>query len=1033
MKGKARTILVLLAVLLMAAGGFAAETGKIVGRVQSADTGDPLIGANVTIQGTHLGASTDLEGFYYILNVPPGTYVVKISILGYKEAVFKNVKVSSDRTTTLDARMQEAVMEAAEEVVLVVRRPMIRRDATDSRTTRTADEMDMMPVENIQDVVRLTAGTVGGNFRGGRATEVNYLIDGASFVDPMNGTYEGFIPQIAVEEVNVITGGQSAEYGNMLSGVVSQVTKEGGDHYRGSILFRTNDMASTPIGERDQLKDMQASVSGPLPFISGLGDLRLFLAGQYFSTRGRFVHDDSTLTSGFGKLTYSITPRHKLTVSGTLSNSYFTMYSHLWSRTTVEDRLDQYSPYLPDGTLDPANVFVDANGNPWFGNGQVDTEDLNHNGVIDPGEDLDGDGTVDTEDLNHNFKLDEYSLLDHLPYYFQHTDQFAVKWNHTISSKTFYEISLSRYNTKMTYNTRERYNEDANGNGMLDLEPRYGTLEEIPDEILEQYRDYLKADNPDDPSYYWFDFNGNGAQEWEDLNGNEIWDWQVYGSGHDLFIDENDNGIVDASENAPGSQWASWGDGPWNSQIRWEDLVFNSNTRDNDDFYLYGDGKTYNRARWNKDYKIIWTGRASITSQVHQYHQINSGIELKFMEIFDHDVDMASGGNVYGQNFKAFPRLYGVWAEDKMEFEGMVLNAGLRLDVFDINWDDYPADITDPVVDPSIGGQVKNPVSIKPKTYWGPRLGVAFPITERDLLSFSYSRNFQVPILRYAYTNVNWDFSGAFPIVGNPNLEPERTTAYEMTLRHQFTTDMAVVGTGFYKDISGLTDTRQVFYDARNWYGLYINLDYGNVRGFEVSLEKRFSHFYSGTVSYTYSVAKGKASNARQNYINAWANNVIKTTENYLDWDQRHTVYANLQFMIPRGTNLFGTKSLDGVMLSLIGRYGSGLPFSSPSRDKDPPINDQRLPYTMSFDGRLQKRTWFSDNMALVAYLQVYNIFNQVNIDQRFFQANADTDWYMNQDSDGDGVPDKDVDGKHNDPRYWQRERVFQVGLKLEF
>ncbi len=1006
-----------LILLLAASSASALQTGKIVGQVVDAESKEPLIGANVVVLGTKRGASTDLEGYYFILNMPPGEYTVEASVIGYQNVQFTDVRVSEGRTSTVDFELPPTAI-TGEVVTYVATKPLIQPDMTDSRTSRTSEDIQAMPVENMRDVIRLTPGAVGGNFRGGRDTEVNYLIDGSSFIDPMTGDYEGYVPQVAFEEVNVITGGLSAEYGNALSGVVSQVTKEGKNRLSGQVLYRTNDASDTFFGERDMLKDVQASLSGPVPLIpDNLGDMYFFGAMQYYDTQGRIQHDDSTLTSVFGKLTYKPTDKSKLTLSGTVSNANYTSNPWitdrwLWSRTDYEDRLDQYRPsYNDDGSITDGYVYYDEAGDPWYGNGQLDNEDTNGNFMLDEGEDLDGDGFLDTEDLNHDRSLDAYNMYEHLPYYTAHTNQFSAKWNQAVSSRTFWEVSVSRYETKMHYNTREKYNEDANGNGQLDLEEQFSSIDEIPQELLDAHRNVLSSN--EDGSLYWFDYNGNGIPEYEDLNGNEEWDWEVYGPDTDLFRDENDNGYVDASEQGPQEDW-----------LLFREINFNSNTRDNNDFYIYGDGKTYNRARWNNDEKSIWSLNGSMTSQVHRYHQLKGGAEVKLFDIFDHDIDMASGGNVYGQNFSAEPRQYGLWVEDKMEFEGMVVNAGMRLDVFDINWDDYPADITDPVVDPVSGGEVKDPVSIDPQTYWSPRLGIAFPVTERDLLSFNYNRNFQIPILRFAFTNVNWDFSGAFPIVGNPGLEPERTTSYELTLRHQFSEDLVLVSTGFYKDISGLTDTRQVFYDARNWYGLYINQDYGNVRGFELSLEKRFSNFYSGNLSYTYSVAKGKSSSARQNYENAWADNLIRTTETYLNWDQRHTIYGNVQFMIPRDTKLFGTSALDEVMLSVIGRYGSGLPYSSPARSKDPPVNDERLPSTMSFDTRVQKRFSFGETMAVYAYLQVYNVFNQENIDQRYFQQFADIQWYEQFD---------DVDGKHDDPRFYKRGRYYQVGLGFEF
>jgi outer membrane receptor protein involved in Fe transport len=1005
----ARSVCCALAILLLLvsfSGVANAAPGKIVGTVTGLESSNALIGVNIIVDGTRHGAATDLDGRYLILNVPPGDYEIKATIIGYSPVTIKAVRVTEGRTTTINIEMTPEAL-IGEEIIFIAEKPLIQPDMVDSRTTRTSDEILAMPVDNMRDVVRLTPGAVGGNFRGGREEEVLYLVDGASFVDPMTGDYEGYIPQVAFEEVNVITGGMSAEYGNNLSGVVSQITKEGGERYAGSFLGRTNDFGL----ENDEMKDLQAALSGPMPFLDNrLGDVNMFLAGQWLDTKGRFENEDSTLTSGFGKLTFSPTPKQKFTLSGSVTNSNWTDFVNLWSRTDFEDKLLNFQPDYVGGVIDPEYEYYDQNGDPWYGNGQLDTEDLNGNNILDGLEDLDGDNVIDSEDLNHDGSLSSYNMLDALPYYEQHINQFGMTWDQTVSEKTFFELGFSYFSTKMHYNTREFINEDFNGNGILDLEPAYSAIDDIPSDMLNLNRDFLTSNA--DGTRYWFDYNGNGVWEYEDINGNELWDWEEFGPTHDMMTDNDDDGYIDASQTGPQEDW-----------LQWEDMPF-GNSKDNDEFYTYGNGTTYNRSRWNNDEKTTYTFKGHIASQMHRYHEVKSGFELNFYDIFDHDVDMASGGNVYGQNFEAQPRLYGAFIEDKMEFEGMVLNLGLRVDYFDVNWDEYPSDITNPVTDPALGGEVQDPTEVGGKTYWGPRLGVAFPITERDQLSFNYSRNFQVPILRYAFTNVNWDFSGAFPIVGNPNLEPERTTSYELTLRHQFTNDVVFVATGFYKDITGLVDTRQVFFTARNWYGLYINQDYGNVRGFEMSLSKRFSNFTSGSMSYTYSVAKGKASEARQNYENAWAGNLIRTTDSYLDWDQRHTIYGNVQLFVPHESDLFGVPYFDGISMNLIGKYGSGLPYSSPARSNDPPINDKRLPYTFSIDGRVQKewRVWKS--FAVSTFFQVYNLLDQENIDQRFFQMNADVGWYEQFD---------DVDGKYNDPRYFQRGRYYQVGLGFEF
>lgn len=249
-------------VFLLLAGSqsaFAVIYGKVQGTVVDATTGNPVAGANVVLEGTRLGSTTDLDGVFFILNIDPGEYELKISYVGFREMIYR-IRVNADRTTEVDVRLEPTVIEG-EEVIYVAERPMIRHDATDSRTTRTAEDIQMMPVENVREVVRLTAGTVGNNFRGGRASEVSYLVDGVSFVDPMTGNNVTYLPTTAFEEVNVVTGGQSAEYGNFLSGVVSHVTREGSDAITGNLSFRTNDMGGDEvfIGARDRMNDVQGS------------------------------------------------------------------------------------------------------------------------------------------------------------------------------------------------------------------------------------------------------------------------------------------------------------------------------------------------------------------------------------------------------------------------------------------------------------------------------------------------------------------------------------------------------------------------------------------------------------------------------------------------------------------------------------------------------------------------------------------------------------------------------------------------------
>ena len=218
---------------------FAGETGKIAGSVIDKQTGAPLAGANVVVisvwQGDReiamdrpIGAATDLEGQYFILNVRPGYYSVKTSYMGYNQEIRIKVQVKIDRTTKVDFQMTAQAIEGEEVVVTAYRPEKVEKDLTATKQTYdVAEVMSIAGVEDISDILELQADVVDDHFRGGRIGESMYLVGGAAIVNPLNNQ-RAFRPIVTgLEQVEVYTSGFSAEYGNAQSGVVNMVTKEG--------------------------------------------------------------------------------------------------------------------------------------------------------------------------------------------------------------------------------------------------------------------------------------------------------------------------------------------------------------------------------------------------------------------------------------------------------------------------------------------------------------------------------------------------------------------------------------------------------------------------------------------------------------------------------------------------------------------------------------------------------------------------------------------------------------------------------------
>ena len=209
-------------------------TGKISGSIIDADTNDPLIAANVIVRDTNLGSATDVDGYYSIVNIKPGLYTVVVDMIGYKQLVLENVRVSVNRTTTIDASLSPTVIQG-ETVVVEVDAITTKKDQTSTIKNISNDQIEKLAVEDLGAIVGMQAGVVEGHFRGGRTTEVTYLVDGIQIDEVFGGSSSMLsIEPDVIQDLEIITGTFNAEYGNAMSGVVNAVTKDGSNKFGGS-------------------------------------------------------------------------------------------------------------------------------------------------------------------------------------------------------------------------------------------------------------------------------------------------------------------------------------------------------------------------------------------------------------------------------------------------------------------------------------------------------------------------------------------------------------------------------------------------------------------------------------------------------------------------------------------------------------------------------------------------------------------------------------------------------------------------------
>ncbi|NOY78192.1 MAG: TonB-dependent receptor plug domain-containing protein [Calditrichaeota bacterium] len=244
-----KILLAIVSLTLLANVLFAGTTGKIAGKVKDAKSGQALPGVNVIIEGTRMGAATNKDGYYFILNVPPGTYTLKFSMIGYSTYVVKDVRVKIDLTTTENAELEPVVL-AGKEVVVVAKRSPVQKDVAASEKNITSAQIQVLPVSSVSDLVGYQAGVTSNmGIRGAGADQTLFMVDGVSLRDERTNEPISLVPLSAVQAVSVQTGGFSAEYNNVRSGVVNLVTKEGSrKQYTGTFTYKVRPPAPKHFG-----------------------------------------------------------------------------------------------------------------------------------------------------------------------------------------------------------------------------------------------------------------------------------------------------------------------------------------------------------------------------------------------------------------------------------------------------------------------------------------------------------------------------------------------------------------------------------------------------------------------------------------------------------------------------------------------------------------------------------------------------------------------------------------------------------------
>ncbi|HSQ75469.1 MAG TPA: TonB-dependent receptor [Bacteroidota bacterium] len=294
----------LLGLLVAPPTAVADTSGKLTGKVVDQNS-EPVTGANVVLVGTSIGGVANLDGVFTVLNVPVGIYDVRVGAVGYQARLVKGVTISAGQTTTLNVTITETMIET-DEVVTVVERPLVDTRMTSAMAILSKDDIAALPVQSLNDVVGLQAGVVDGHFRGGRAGEVQYQVDGVSVNNPYDNSSVLQLDKSVLQEVQVISGTFDPEYGQAMSGVVNAVLRTGPeDSYEASAEVYAGSYVPGPANSGDfpyvhamppAIQNYMLSVGGPVPLprTSFLLTLRRYQDEGYLYGVRRFVPTDTS-------------------------------------------------------------------------------------------------------------------------------------------------------------------------------------------------------------------------------------------------------------------------------------------------------------------------------------------------------------------------------------------------------------------------------------------------------------------------------------------------------------------------------------------------------------------------------------------------------------------------------------------------------------------------------------------------------------------------------------------------------------------
>jgi len=970
-----KKVLAVFMLVFLFTGLFGQMTGKISGIISS-DDGEPLVGANVLVEGQSLGAAAGVDGGYVILDVPVGTYTVKFSYIGYKDFIVNDLRVNGGLTTGLDAALVVAAIEG-ESVVVSAVRPLIKKDATSTINILEAEALEAMPIRGLAGVVGTMPGVIvqDGNIhiRGGRDNEISFSVNGANTTSMVSRNSLVYVPQEAVEEIQVQVGGYDAETGGANSGVIKRQVKTGSSTLKGSFTYQTDGTAGdAAFGFADSYSYgqnfMVGTLSGPI-----LSDKL-----QFFASVEKAEEEDpfTKVSNGFN---FKDIPD-----DSPYNSSYADTVNLVWddgiTRGGQNERLNIIGSLSANlGALRGTFTYIKGDRKLYQG-GDI----LSHLATM--GATVKGTVSRDTLPGTNEYVIPGRNLYTQI-----NSDLITAEGSFSISGNTLLKVGFNN----LKYTTDEE--DDWFGNNW----------EKWADSAaVQQHLGF--SDTLYTPMTKAFTYKA----------GYELYGMPFARPGSRPNINYNkyeytSTGFSAVLQSQMGNHNIKFGVEAKNYTIR--------NYGVSSSLALFSTDPAYGLA----NYSIETYGSMDAISDLKwSQYAAGYGYDLKGNAIEDRKfyyIPSSSGANekdtLYIDGLKK-PTEMGFFFQDKIEYNDIVINAGIRVDKLD--GDDQTVDRVDSLklyrgtsyIRADQWKKLEANVEIQP------RLGISFPLNDRLVVYGYYGRFSQLNDLQqiyYSQSNYQAQMLGGNYYL-NPigfGLQPVRTTQYEIGLKRQISDNAAITVTGFYKNQKGLVQAERVNDvkgDLKAAYNYRVNGDFATHKGLELVFNMRRTNRLSANANYTFTQAEGTGSGALAYLSSVDRVSARPSVVSPLDYSQAHTGSISLDY---RFGNKDGGLIFQNLGANLLFSFSSGHPFTfvyapsggqvdaydagvdymqdTRSRQALEPIGSSTTPWSFTTDLKLDK-SFYLAGVRLTAFTRIQNIFDRNNVLNVYQRTGSDTD-----------------------------------------